>query len=113
MNLVAGTVCTVINAYYSQCLPGAATPPPTSTAPSTSVPPGSTSTPTGTAPGGLSSIPASTLYQISNFGSNPNNIGMFVYKPKNVKANPALIVASHCTSRDCLMQYLDQILESS
>ena len=111
MNLVAGTVCTVINAYYSQCLPGAATPPPTSTAPSTSVPPGTTSTPTGTAPGGLSSIPASTLYQISNFGTNPNNIGMFVYKPKNVKANPALIVASHCTSQDCLMKYFD-ILES-
>nr|VWO96110.1 Velvet complex subunit B [Ganoderma boninense] len=95
---VSGTVCTVINSYYSQCLPGAVTPAPTSTTPATSAPPGTTSTPTGSAPGGLSSIPASTLFQISNFGSNPNNIGMFVYKPKNVAAKPPLIVASHYCS---------------
>ncbi|PIL33998.1 hypothetical protein GSI_03706 [Ganoderma sinense ZZ0214-1] len=95
---VSGTVCTVINAYYSQCLPGAVTPAPTSTTPATSAPPGTTSTPTGSAPGGLSSIPASTLFQISNFGSNPNNVGMFVYKPKTVAAKPPLIVASHYCS---------------
>ncbi|KAM5543202.1 hypothetical protein V8D89_003076 [Ganoderma adspersum] len=95
---VSGTVCTAINAYYSQCLPGQVTPAPTSTVPATSAPPGTTSTPTGSAPGGLSSIPASTLFQISNFGSNPNNIGMFVYKPKNVAAKPPLIVASHYCS---------------
>ncbi|PIL35441.1 hypothetical protein GSI_02168 [Ganoderma sinense ZZ0214-1] len=39
---VSGTVCTVINAYYSQCLPGSAAPSPTST-PAT--PPTSTSAP--------------------------------------------------------------------
>ncbi|EJF64841.1 endo-1,4-B-xylanase A [Dichomitus squalens LYAD-421 SS1] len=44
---VAGTVCTVMNAYYSQCLPGSASPSPTSTpaAPPTSTPPTSTSAP--------------------------------------------------------------------
>ncbi|KAJ7446565.1 carbohydrate esterase family 1 and carbohydrate-binding module family 1 protein [Mycena latifolia] len=40
----------------------------------------------------------STLQQVTNFGSNPTNVGMFVYKPTTVKANPAVIVAVHyCT----------------
>lgn len=94
---VSGTVCTKINDYYSQCLPGAATPPPTSTVPVTT-PPGSSSTPTGSAPPGLSSIPASTLHQITGFGTNPNNVAMYVYKPARVAANPPLIMAIHCTS---------------
>ncbi|KAJ7859313.1 carbohydrate esterase family 1 and carbohydrate-binding module family 1 protein [Mycena olivaceomarginata] len=34
----------------------------------------------------------------SSFGSNPTNIGMFVYKPTTVKTNPAVIVTVHyCT----------------
>jgi hypothetical protein len=38
------------------------------------------------------------LQQVTNFGTNPNNVGMFVYRPPNVGANPALIVAIHyCT----------------
>ena len=89
--LASGSVCIKQNDYYSQCQPGTA---------STTVPsgPGSTSsTPTGSAPTGLASIPASTLYQISNFGTNPNNVQMYVYKPKNVASKPALIVASHFT----------------
>ncbi|RDX49054.1 alpha/beta-hydrolase [Lentinus brumalis] len=46
----------------------------------------------------LASIPASQLTQIFNFGTNPNNVGMFVYKPAKVATKPALIVASHfCT----------------
>ncbi|KAI0768766.1 putative acetylxylan esterase A [Trametes elegans] len=78
---VSGTACVKLNDYYSQCQPGAAAPPPppSSTTP-VGVPPTS-STPTGSAPTGLSSIPASTLHQITGFGENPNNIGMFVYKP--------------------------------
>ena len=44
----------------------------------------------------LSSIPASRLTQIFNFGTNPNNVQMFVYKPAKVATRPALIVASHC-----------------
>ncbi|TBU33423.1 endo-1,4-B-xylanase A [Dichomitus squalens] len=44
---VAGTVCTVMNAYYSQCLPGSASPSPTSTpaTPPKSTPPTSTGAP--------------------------------------------------------------------
>ncbi|KAI0645995.1 Alpha/Beta hydrolase protein [Trametes meyenii] len=46
----------------------------------------------------LSAIPTSTLHQITNFGTNPNNVGMFVYKPAKLQAKPPLIVASHfCT----------------
>ncbi|KAI0069947.1 acetyl xylan esterase [Panus rudis PR-1116 ss-1] len=96
---VAGTVCTKLNDYYSQCLPGAApSSPPTTPPTTTAVPPGTTSTPTGSAPTGLSSIPASTLHQITNFGPNPNNVGMYVYKPARVASNPPLIVASHYCS---------------
>nr|BBL86735.1 acetylxylan esterase [Irpex lacteus] len=92
---VAGSVCTKSNDYYSQCIPGAAAPssaPPASTP--VSVPP---SQPSGSS-GGLANIPASKLTQFSNFGTNPNNVQMFVYKPKNVAANPPLIVASHYCS---------------
>ncbi|KAI8992889.1 alpha/beta-hydrolase [Trametes punicea] len=90
---VAGSVCVKENDYYSQCQPGSA-----STAPTTTPPASTSSTPTGSAPTGLASIPASTLYQITNFGSNPNNIGMYVYKPAKVQSKPPLIVASHyCT----------------
>ncbi|VDB82870.1 unnamed protein product [Peniophora sp. CBMAI 1063] len=88
---VSGSTCVQENAYYSQCQPGAAPAPTTSAAPA----PTSTSVPSGS---GIGSIPASTLTQITNFGTNPNNVGMFVYRPKTVAANPALIVASHfCT----------------
>ncbi|KAH9944358.1 alpha/beta-hydrolase [Epithele typhae] len=86
---VAGSTCSVINAYYSQCLPGAASSSTVATSTSTS----SGSTPTSGS--GLASIPASTLTQFSNFGTNPNNVQMFVYKPKKVATKPALIVASH------------------
>ncbi|KAJ7810332.1 carbohydrate esterase family 1 and carbohydrate-binding module family 1 protein [Mycena leptocephala] len=37
----------------------------------------------------------STLQQVTSFGINPTNIGMFVYTPTNVTANPAVIVAIH------------------
>ncbi|KAJ2919978.1 hypothetical protein MD484_g384, partial [Candolleomyces efflorescens] len=38
------------------------------------------------------------LQQISNFGTNPTNVRMYLYRPPNVVANPALIVAMHyCT----------------
>ncbi|KAJ7362695.1 carbohydrate esterase family 1 and carbohydrate-binding module family 1 protein [Mycena albidolilacea] len=37
----------------------------------------------------------STLQQVTNFGSNPTNAGMFVYKPTTIKVNPAVIVAIH------------------
>jgi hypothetical protein len=103
MLAVAGTTCTEVNAYYSQCLPGAASSAPASVPPTTVSQPSHTSTATGTAPTGLASIPASTLYQFSNFGTNPNNVAMYVYKPKKVATNPPLIVASHC---ECLASSL-------
>ncbi|KAJ7191859.1 carbohydrate esterase family 1 and carbohydrate-binding module family 1 protein [Mycena pura] len=40
----------------------------------------------------------STLQQVTNFGSNPTKVGMFVYKPTTVQTKPAVIVAIHyCT----------------
>ncbi|KAF7348755.1 Carbohydrate esterase family 1 and carbohydrate-binding module family 1 protein [Mycena venus] len=33
--------------------------------------------------------------QVTNYGTNPTNVGMFVYKPTTVTANPAVIVAIH------------------
>jgi acetylxylan esterase len=38
------------------------------------------------------------LQQVTNFGNNPTNVKMFVYRPTGLAANPALIVAMHyCT----------------
>ncbi|KAJ6612952.1 hypothetical protein B0H10DRAFT_1701765, partial [Mycena sp. CBHHK59/15] len=37
--------------------------------------------------------------QVTNFGTNLTNVGMYVYKPTTVTANPAVIVAVHeCTA---------------
>lgn len=38
------------------------------------------------------------LVQVTNFGQNPTNVGMFVYKPAKLASPPPLIVAMHyCT----------------
>ncbi|CCA69795.1 probable acetylxylan esterase [Serendipita indica DSM 11827] len=38
------------------------------------------------------------LQQVTNFGTNPNNVGMYVYKPSRIASSPALVVAIHyCT----------------
>ncbi|KAI0034042.1 putative acetylxylan esterase A [Vararia minispora EC-137] len=93
---VAGSTCTEFSAYYSQCIPGSSAPT-TIPAPTTTTPSAPSST--GSAPSGISSIPASTLHQITNFGTNPNNVGMYVYRPAKVAANPPLILAIHeCTA---------------
>ncbi|KAH9917380.1 Alpha/Beta hydrolase protein [Epithele typhae] len=47
---------------------------------------------------GLDSIPASTLTPFTDFGENPNDVQMYVYKPAHVAANPALLVAIHYCS---------------
>ncbi|KAJ7283183.1 carbohydrate esterase family 1 and carbohydrate-binding module family 1 protein [Mycena rebaudengoi] len=47
---------------------------------------------------GLASGLTSTLQQVTNFGSNPTNVGMFVYKPTTVNASPAVIVGIHWCS---------------
>ena len=41
---------------------------------------------------------AASLVQITNFGANPTNLGMYEYVPNNVAAHPAILVAVHqCT----------------
>ncbi|KAF7292074.1 Carbohydrate esterase family 1 and carbohydrate-binding module family 1 protein [Mycena indigotica] len=47
---------------------------------------------------GLAFALTSSLQQVTNFGSNPTNVGMYVYKPTTVASKPAVIVAIHyCT----------------
>jgi hypothetical protein len=38
-------------------------------------------------------VTAASLQQVSNWGSNPSNIQMYIYVPNNVASNPAIIVA--------------------
>ena len=38
---------------------------------------------------------AATLTQISNFGTNPTGLQMYLYVPNNVKANPPILLALH------------------
>jgi poly(hydroxyalkanoate) depolymerase family esterase len=38
---------------------------------------------------------AASLTQVTNFGTNPTNLQMYVYVPNNVKANPAILLALH------------------
>ena len=38
---------------------------------------------------------AAQLTQISDFGNNPGNLGMYLYVPDNVTANPAVVVGNH------------------
>lgn len=41
---------------------------------------------------------AASLTQVTNFGSNPSSLNMYIYVPNNVAARPALLVAIHyCT----------------
>ncbi len=41
---------------------------------------------------------AAGLTQVTNFGTNPSNLNMYVYIPANVQAKPAILVAVHyCT----------------
>jgi hypothetical protein len=41
---------------------------------------------------------AATLAQVTNFGFNPTNLGMYEYVPANVAPHPAILVAVHyCT----------------
>ncbi|GKT88878.1 PHB depolymerase family esterase [Colletotrichum tofieldiae] len=44
------------------------------------------------------SAAAASLQQVTNFGSNPSNVKMFIYVPDKVAANPPIVVAIHyCT----------------
>ncbi|KAJ4005027.1 hypothetical protein NW752_011541 [Fusarium irregulare] len=47
---------------------------------------------------GAEVVPRSTLKEVTNFGNNPTGTRMFLYVPKNLKPNPAVVVALHyCT----------------
>jgi poly(hydroxyalkanoate) depolymerase family esterase len=42
--------------------------------------------------------PTATLTEITDFGTNPSNLQMYLYVPENVTAHPAVVVAVHyCT----------------
>ena len=47
----------------------------------------------------LVSSPAWALTEVTNFGSNPGSLRMFVYTPASLPANPALVVALHGCSQ--------------
>lgn len=43
-------------------------------------------------------VPTATLTEVTNFGSNPSNLQMYVYVPDTVTDHPAVLVAVHyCT----------------
>ncbi|MGW1216092.1 extracellular catalytic domain type 1 short-chain-length polyhydroxyalkanoate depolymerase [Streptomyces sp. NPDC002499] len=43
-------------------------------------------------------VPTATLTEVTDFGSNPSNLQMYVYVPGSVTAHPAVLVAVHyCT----------------
>ncbi len=43
-------------------------------------------------------VPTAALTEITNFGTNPSNLQMYLYVPDNVAPNPAVLVAVHyCT----------------
>ncbi|MGJ6967518.1 extracellular catalytic domain type 1 short-chain-length polyhydroxyalkanoate depolymerase [Streptosporangium sp. G11] len=44
---------------------------------------------------GLPSASAAALTQVTNFGTNPTNLNMYVYVPDRVAARPALLVLTH------------------
>ncbi len=47
----------------------------------------------------LLSCRAEALTEVTNFGSNPGSLKMFVYVPASLPANPALVVAMHGCSQ--------------
>ncbi|MEU9469117.1 PHB depolymerase family esterase [Streptomyces avermitilis] len=55
----------------------------------------------GTAPAAFAAraeVPAAALTEVTDFGSNPSNLQMYVYVPDGVTAHPAVVVAVHyCT----------------
>ncbi|MEU9392990.1 PHB depolymerase family esterase [Streptomyces sp. NPDC048324] len=43
-------------------------------------------------------VPTATLTEVTNFGTNPSNLQMYLYVPNSVTAHPAVVVAVHyCT----------------
>lgn len=40
-------------------------------------------------------ITPGSLSQVTDFGSNPSNVGFYIYVPKNLATNPGIVVAIH------------------
>lgn len=105
-NCVAGSCCSTQNPWYAQCTPGSGCPGngggQTSTAAATTTTKATSVavTTTSSTPAATSSspaIPAGSLQQVNSFGSNPSSIQMYIYVPKNLANNPAIIVAVSAT----------------
>ncbi|MFI9170337.1 extracellular catalytic domain type 1 short-chain-length polyhydroxyalkanoate depolymerase [Streptomyces lincolnensis] len=49
-------------------------------------------------PRAAAAVPTAALTEVTNFGTNPSNLQMYLYVPDNVTAKPAVVVAVHyCT----------------
>ncbi|ANS63410.1 esterase [Streptomyces lincolnensis] len=49
-------------------------------------------------PRAADAVPTAALTEVTNFGTNPSNLQMYLYVPDNVTAKPAVVVAVHyCT----------------
>ncbi|KAG2017231.1 acetyl xylan esterase [Coprinopsis cinerea AmutBmut pab1-1] len=103
----AGLICVRLNDWYSQCQQGSGQPQPPVTTPAppvtTPAPPVTTPAPPVTTPQPpppattppAQEIPAGQLTRLQNFGSNPSNVQIHVYKPSSIKAGAGLLVALH------------------
>lgn len=43
----------------------------------------------------LGQVTPGSLQQVTNFGSNPTNVGMYIYVPNNLASKPGIILAIH------------------
>lgn len=90
---ISGYTCVFSNAWYSQCLPGSASTPSSTS----STKPSSTSTSKTSSASGVinTSFPRATYREITNFGSNPTSVRAWLYVPQNLVANPPIVVGIH------------------
>ncbi|KAH6880305.1 acetyl xylan esterase [Coprinopsis sp. MPI-PUGE-AT-0042] len=104
----SGLSCVKLNDWYSQCQQGTGNPPPVTTTtqpppvttipPTTGVPPITTTTsaPPSSTVAPAPNIPAGQLTRLTeNFGPNPQNVQIHVYKPSSIKPGAGMLVALH------------------
>jgi|GEM_PF-326298 len=60
---------------------------------------------TQTAKASPANVTPGTLSRITSFGNNPGGLNMYVYEPRNLAANPALLVAVHYCSGSASAMY--------
>lgn len=54
---------------------------------------------------GAEVVPRSTFTEVTSFGSNPTNTRMWLYVPKNLAPNPAIVVGLHWCSGNAQAYY--------